>query len=50
MEEPRKTAREAKPANESGPAKTARPLTIFLDGEFLPEEDAKVSVFDHGLL
>src|SRR5438309_9496304 len=50
MEEPRKTTREAKPANESGPAKTAKPLTIFLDGEFVPEEEAKVSVFDHGLL
>jgi len=25
-------------------------LTIFVDGEFVPEEDAKVSVFDHGLL
>src|SRR5439155_3331967 len=28
----------------------AKPLTIFLDGEFVPEEDAKVSGFDHGLL
>jgi branched-chain amino acid aminotransferase len=25
-------------------------LTIFIDGEFLAEEDAKISVFDHGLL
>src|SRR5256886_3358664 len=50
MEEPRKTTRTGKPANESGPAKAAKPLTIFLDGEFVPEADAKVSVFDHGLL
>ncbi|HEX4630409.1 MAG TPA: branched-chain-amino-acid transaminase [Chthoniobacterales bacterium] len=28
----------------------ARELTIFLDGKFVPESDAKVSVFDHGLL
>jgi len=25
-------------------------LTIFIDGKFVDEEDAKVSVFDHGLL
>jgi branched-chain amino acid aminotransferase len=50
MEEPRKTTRPDKPANESGPAKAVKPLTIFVDGEFVPEEDAKVSVFDHGLL
>lgn len=25
-------------------------LKIYLDGEFVPEEEAKVSVFDHGLL
>ena len=50
MEEPRKTTRPAKPANESGSAKAVKPLTIFVDGEFVPEEDAKVSVFDHGLL
>src|SRR4030088_2583107 len=50
MEAPRKTTRAAKPANKSGPANGAKPLTIFLDGEFVPEEEAKVSVFDHGLL
>jgi len=27
-----------------------RDLTIYLDGKFVPEADAKVSVFDHGLL
>ncbi len=42
-----------KPANEtnsnsSTPA--AKELTIYLDGKFVPEADAKVSVFDHGLL
>jgi len=25
-------------------------LKIYLDGEFVPEEEAKISVFDHGLL
>lgn len=25
-------------------------FTVYLNGEFLPEEEAKVSVFDHGLL
>jgi hypothetical protein len=50
VEEPRKTTRGVKPADESRPAKATKPLTIFLDGEFVPEEDAKVSVFDHGLL
>ncbi|MDF1812321.1 MAG: branched-chain-amino-acid transaminase [Verrucomicrobiales bacterium] len=25
-------------------------LQVFIDGEFLPEKDAKISVFDHGLL
>ena len=34
-----------KPAN--APAK---PLTIYVDGKFVPEGEAKVSVFDHGLL
>ena len=23
---------------------------VYLDGEFVPEEEAKISVFDHGLL
>lgn len=42
-----------KPANETR-TKTApaapKQSTIFVDGEFLPESEAKVSVFDHGLL
>ena len=25
-------------------------LQIYLDGKFVPEEEAKISVFDHGLL
>ena len=28
----------------------ARELTIYLDGKFVPDSEAKVSVFDHGLL
>ena len=27
-----------------------QPLKIYLDGQFLDEPDAKISVFDHGLL
>jgi len=42
-----------KPADEThanSASSTAKELTIFLDGKFVPEADAKVSVFDHGLL
>jgi branched-chain amino acid aminotransferase len=43
----------AKPAldteSKTAPA-PSRGLTIYLDGKFVPEADAKVSVFDHGLL
>jgi branched-chain amino acid aminotransferase len=42
-----------KPAKESRagttPA-TAKQSTVYVDGQFLPEAEAKVSVFDHGLL
>jgi branched-chain amino acid aminotransferase len=47
--EERETA--VKPANESRATKSApKSLTIYVDGEFFPEVEAKVSVFDHGLL
>lgn len=42
-----------KPANEtraSGSAASAKHSVIYIDGEFLPEAEAKISVFDHGLL
>ena len=39
-----------KPANESKTAGPAKQSTIYIDGQFLPESEAKVSVFDHGLL
>lgn len=39
-----------KPANESRTSATAKSSTIYLDGDFVPEAEAKVSVFDHGLL
>ncbi len=42
-----------KPANETrtGAKNTgARQSIIYLDGQFLPDSEAKVSVFDHGLL
>lgn len=42
-----------KPADETSGARSAsgaKELTIYLDGEFVPQSEAKVSVFDHGLL
>lgn len=42
-----------KPADDKASAPKPVPkkeLTIFVDGEFLPQSEAKVSVFDHGLL
>ena len=40
-----------KSAGESRMSKAgSKSLTIYVDGEFLPESEAKVSVFDHGLL
>ena len=39
-----------KPANESSKPAAAKQSTIYIDGQFLPESEAKVSVFDHGLL
>lgn len=57
MEKPknRKTvpAPAVKPATEGGSA-TSKPKAkvsqIYIDGEMFPENDAKISVFDHGLL
>jgi branched-chain amino acid aminotransferase len=42
----------AKAAGErNAPAKaSAKESTIYIDGKFLPESEAKISVFDHGLL
>lgn len=40
-----------KPAVEvKGRAKTAKESRIYIDGKFFSEADAKISVFDHGLL
>src|SRR5438105_10796409 len=48
------TAKEAtKPAIDNASAdaaRTAKAPAIYIDGKFFGEEDAKVSVFDHGLL
>jgi branched-chain amino acid aminotransferase len=51
MDEP-KTGTAVKPATESGArgAKSAKESKIYIDGKFYSEADAKVSVFDHGLL
>jgi branched-chain amino acid aminotransferase len=42
----------SKPATGSEPSAkaTTKESTIYIDGEFLPESEAKISVFDHGLL
>ena len=56
MDEPKPEASPnaaVKPANETaarGAATPAKELTIYLDGQFVPQSEAKVSVFDHGLL
>ncbi len=46
------TAKDAavKPADESSRPAAPKELTIYLDGKFVPQSEAKVSVFDHGLL
>ncbi len=50
LEQPAKTS--MKPANESraGAPAAKKSSIIYLDGAFLPEAEAKISVFDHGLL
>src|SRR2546422_1581242 len=52
IEKPRDRTVSAKPASERGAAskKSAKESTIYIDGKFFPEADAKISVFDHGLL
>ncbi len=50
LDEPKAKAATIKPADETSRAGAAKGLTIYLDGKFVPEADAKVSVFDHGLL
>ena len=54
IDQPEPTAKApVKPAVDSQTKTTpapARELTIYLDGKFVPESEAKVSVFDHGLL
>jgi branched-chain amino acid aminotransferase len=47
-----KTGKAVKPAVDSraGAASTAKESKIYVDGKFYAEADAKVSVFDHGLL
>lgn len=39
-----------KPASETDASQSAKESKIYIDGEFFPEADAKISVFDHGLL
>src|SRR6202163_1960580 len=51
MDEP-KSREEVKPAvdKRTGSKPTAKSSQIYIDGKFYAEADAKVSVFDHGLL
>ena len=39
-----------KPADKSGTKTIPKSLIIYIDGKFFPEDEAKISVFDHGLL
>ena len=57
MDEPKQaggTSKAAvKPALETQPVSSkakAKALTIYIDGKYVPEAEAKISVFDHGLL
>src|SRR6266481_8093505 len=52
LDEPIEPETGMKPARETRARKTAVPkeLKIFIDGKFYSESNAKVSVFDHGLL
>ena len=50
MDEPKAKGAAVKPADETSRAAAPQELTIFLDGKFVPQSEAKVSVFDHGLL
>jgi branched-chain amino acid aminotransferase len=55
IDEPQKEAATAKAAvkpmeTSSGKAGAVKQATIYIDGKFYPETEAKVSVFDHGLL
>src|SRR5438552_8544719 len=55
LDEPKEAALKApiKPAidsEKSARSSAAKEATIYIDGKFFPETDAKISVFDHGLL
>ena len=51
IKQPNRAAKSAvKPASETDASHSAKESKIYIDGKFLPEADAKVSVFDHGLL
>src|SRR5438105_15732794 len=54
MDEPKRSGATSKaaaqPALEAQANLSSSNAKIYIDGRFLPEADAKVSVFDHGLL
>lgn len=50
LDQPKAKSAAVKPADETTRGAAPEELTIFLDGKFVLESEAKVSVFDHGLL
>ncbi|MEP6699392.1 MAG: branched-chain-amino-acid transaminase [Verrucomicrobiota bacterium] len=50
LDEPKTGGAVSSPARETPASVAKKELTIYLDGKFVPEAEAKVSVFDHGLL
>src|SRR5450432_1692258 len=47
---PKTAAKSATEAHSNSPGSKTKEAKIYIDGKFLPEADAKISVFDHGLL
>ena len=50
IDQPQKAAVKPADATRSAQAGAVKQSTIYIDGNFYPEAEAKVSVFDHGLL
>jgi branched-chain amino acid aminotransferase len=50
IDRPQKAAVKPADATRSARASAVKQATIYIDGKFYPEAEAKVSVFDHGLL
>ncbi len=50
IDEPNQAKTAVKPVEQEKKSAPAKELQIWLDGKFFAEKDAKISVFDHGLL